>query len=459
MWRNGQDINELDEPILLIEPKTHAQYSNNSRKKKSKNLKPNTSFVGGQPIFYPNDDRNITSSKISYSSCLESTMKDDDNMTFPLFQCDNCHDPMYLLIQMYAPLDDLERTLYVFGCNKASCFQVAFSSKRRNDNDGSSGTSGNYDSRGDNDSSKSRFCLGGMGVVKCLRSQQSQEVDLTNDCKDTNDLQPSTLQDETNKITKDVVENKKDDNDGWGDTGGGWGDETDDGGWGDFNDNDTDLEMKTNSKEKVSMDDLEAMLSAMEAKEIVEEEEDEIDNMDVQSSSSVRKGYEKTTTSTNKSNVQTSQSKEMQSNTSNNDEDEDEDKIPPYSFAIHELETYNEPSSNIEGMQKMEEDDDDMIGLSSNGRDDSKVQKMLSSYLKEEEDETVKAIIGGSSSGSSSKNRGSTTTTGGNQIGYDEKYERLPPDDRAFLSFIDRIKRAPYQVARYAYDGVPMWSM
>lgn len=453
MWRNGQDLNELDEPILLLEPKNHPECSN-SRKKKSKNLKPNTSFVGGQAIFYPND-QNITS-KIN-SSGLDCTIKDNDNETkLPQMKCDNCHDPMYLLLQMYAPLDDLERTLYVFGCNKASCFQVAFSSKNSNINNDGSGSSGNSN-RGDHDSSKSRFCLGGMGVVKCLRSQQSHEVD----CKDNDDVQPSTSHDEKNKTTNDIVEYNEadnnwgdihnDDHDGWSDTGGGWGDETEDGGWGDFDDNDIDLEKKMKSSEQVSMDDLEAMLSAMEAKEKVEE--DNID-IDVQSSSSVRIGNEKTTSTNKSNNLPTSRSKEIQSNTSNNDDEEN--KIPSYSFPIHELETYNEPSSKIEGMQQMEEDDDDMIGLSSNGRDDSKVQRMLSSYLKEEEDETVKAMIGGNTKSSS---KGSTSTTGGKQMGHDEKYERLPPDDRAFLSFTDRIKRAPYQVARYAYDGVPMWSM
>lgn len=69
----------------------------------SKSEKPNIedTFIGGEPIWL------------------------DVNSPPPseLVLCRNCHDPMRLLLQTYAPLSDsiYDRLIYIFGCNKAGC--------------------------------------------------------------------------------------------------------------------------------------------------------------------------------------------------------------------------------------------------------------------------------------------------------------------------------------------------
>lgn len=98
MWSNGGDTNEHGEPILLLQPITK-----NKHKKKC-NLSPSSSHIGGLPCFYSSD----------------ISPKSTDTII-----CTLCNEPMYLLLQLNAPLDDLERTLYVFGCNRPSCHVVA----------------------------------------------------------------------------------------------------------------------------------------------------------------------------------------------------------------------------------------------------------------------------------------------------------------------------------------------
>jgi hypothetical protein len=55
---------------------------------------------------------------------------------------------------------------------------------------------------------------------------------------------------------------------------------------------------------------------------------------------------------------------------------------------------------------------------------------------------------------------GKKINSGGNFGGSGgERYERLPLEERALLAFSTLLKRSPGQVARYAYGGVPLWSM
>ena len=81
---------------------------------------------------------------------------------------------------------------------------------------------------------------------------------------------------------------------------------------------------------------------------------------------------------------------------------------------------------------------------------------MLSRYLDVEDDEEIlSALRGGTGAGG---NRDGSCG-GGSGGGGGERYERLPPEERAFLSFTRRLRRVPGQVARYAYGGVPLWSV
>jgi hypothetical protein len=113
------------------------------------------------------------------------------------------------------------------------------------------------------------------------------------------------------------------------------------------------------------------------------------------------------------------------------------------SFPKFDLDCYDEPSLNkSKENEDFDSDDDDF-----DTKEDS-VQKLLSKYLMEEEDESIlSAIKGNDLSKSTSQNGGDI-----------EKYEKLPAEDRAFLAFSNRVKLAPKQSVRYAFDGVPLWS-
>jgi pre-rRNA-processing protein TSR4 len=109
-------------------------------------------------------------------------------------------------------------------------------------------------------------------------------------------------------------------------------------------------------------------------------------------------------------------------------------------FSCYKLVTLQErPDPRAEGM------DEDDVGFSGS---DAKIQEMLSRYMAEEDDEDILAALKGSS--------GSGGGSGGGRV---ERDERLSPEDRAMLTYSDRLKRSPQQVVRYALGGCPLWSM
>ncbi|KAI8055884.1 hypothetical protein BDF22DRAFT_617915 [Syncephalis plumigaleata] len=61
------------------------------------------SYIGGYPIWF--DDTQIPEQRI--------------------INCGGCGNPMYLLVQVYAPLDHRphERVIYVWGCNRRQCMR------------------------------------------------------------------------------------------------------------------------------------------------------------------------------------------------------------------------------------------------------------------------------------------------------------------------------------------------
>jgi len=344
--------------ILLLEP----NHSNSSKKKQD----PSASFIGGHPTYYTKD--------VNYSTLIKDQI------------CGICGNRLYLLLQMYAPLDDLERTMYVFACNNSSCIQQAFETSA---------------SSGDG-TSVEKFSLGDRRVVRCIRSQYD-----SNDAGETNDAGIAEKKNAT--IPTSTWDNNKNTDDG------GWGDDTGTNGWGIGSDS-----IKDDTSIK-SIDELEAMLSAMEAK----------------------LGNSEDVWNSNSTNKKTRKKDDI------NKVNDPISSIP--AFKRFELDIYDEPSNSNRESKNIDLDDDDLVGMACT--DNSKIQKMLTDYLKEEDDETIKAIIFNGNGGDNNHGRGASGGDNG------EKYERLPPEDRAFLAFTDRIKRAPFQVVRYAYDGVAMWSI
>ena len=121
------------------------------------------------------------------------------------------------------------------------------------------------------------------------------------------------------------------------------------------------------------------------------------------------------------------------------------------SFERHDLHTMNEPPNRRtrvnDDKDEADDDDDDVDDDGGYGDIDAlKVEQMLSRYLDVEDDmEILSALRGGPSAGNNDSSKGG----GGEQL--------APLEERAFLSFTRRLKRAPGQMARYAYGGVPMW--
>ncbi len=360
MWAGGRDINDLGESVILLEPSSTKPTSSCKKKRD-----PSASFLGGTPAFFEEAD-----------------------VKRPI--CGVCKQETHLILQMNAPFGELDRTMYVFGCNDASCFSKAFDSERV------------LSSSTDDDKTGSRFCLGGNGIIHCLRSQTGKQ-------EEKNDADYNEPHTEEEKCTqkKKTSEPAWDDTMSWGDDeGGGWGDNDNDD-WGTSSENVID-------ETKTSMDDLEAMLAAMETAN--EEKVQEV----------------KTTKSSPIADIPNTKFEEV-------------DTGP--SFPRYDLIIYDEPATqNTLKAEHGEADSDDEDVV--HDKSDAKIQNLLSKYLEQEEDtDILRALKGvGNEKGGSAEIKG-------------EKYERLPPKDRTFMAFSTRVKRAPKQSVRYAYDGIPFWSM
>ena len=361
MWSNGHDTNSDGESILLLQPITD--------NKRSKHIKqsPSSSYIGGVPRYHENDT--LVLSSIGSSK-----------FTNP--QCSKCNKSMYLLLQLHAPVDDYDRSLYVFGCNNNACHSY------KDENDGG------------NDNTIKRFhpCIGIDGPLRCFRSQTSWTA--TTASTDTSSKVVSS-----SKVKNvDLADNDwglEDDNasDEWGDDG--------DDDWGEGNNN-----------KDVSMNDLEDMLTKCEMQ-------------------STSKKIE------HKQQLQTAKVSQPSSNDSNKSTDKQVNDAP--SFDHYDLDMFNEPHN---GNTNDSDDEDDVV-------DSSDVDQMLSRYLDMEDDEEILSVLkGGDTNNSSSSNNNDKGGGGGG-----ERYERLPPDERALLAFTNRLKHAPKQVARYAYGGTPLWSI
>ena len=374
MWSGDQS--NAEGGILLLEPK-HKHPCGHIMED------PKASCLGGRPTYYPNDLFHNNNNNINKSSKDQSS-----NILTSRPTCDVCGETMYLILQLYAPLEEneLDRSLYVFGCNSASCVNQTFGEEENDKNDPLIGK---------------RYSNGGGGVIKCLRSQSQRKTD--------------------NVVLEKRVEPSKSNIETTSGIGGGGGGG---GGWGDDHDHSMDSSSSSSDDDSVgiSMDDLEAMLSIVEAKE--------------KDGTLGKSGTKK----------QPSRNRSTQKHPSNSQNDTRD----TFSFPQYEVDVYDEPLTK----KAQGEDEDDEIGMAQ--KDDKIVQGMLAKYLKEEEDSDLVAMIG------EQHNRSRNGASGGNSNANNanmEKEERLSPEHSAFLSFTDRIKRAPLQVARYAYGGTAMWSM
>jgi len=272
---------------------------------------------------------------------------------------------MYLLLQLHAPVDDYDRSLYVFGCNNNACHS--------------------YRDESDDTNTIKRFhpCIGIDSPLRCFRSQTSWTA--------TADSSKTVSSSKTKNV--DLVDND-------------WGldDDNASGGWGDDGDDDDDWGGDNTDKD-VSMNDLEDMLTKCE----------------MQSSS---KKIEQ------KQQPQTAKASQPSSKDSDKSMNKQVNNAP--SFEYYDLDMFNEPYSSQTNDSDDEEDDGNV--------DSSRVDQMLSRYLDMEDDEEILSVLKGGDTNNSSSNDNNDKGGGG------ERYERLPPEERALLAFTNRLKCAPNQV-------------
>eukprot|EP00584_Thalassiosira_punctigera_P016097 CAMPEP_0172567160 /NCGR_PEP_ID=MMETSP1067-20121228/114874_1 /TAXON_ID=265564 ORGANISM="Thalassiosira punctigera, Strain Tpunct2005C2" /NCGR_SAMPLE_ID=MMETSP1067 /ASSEMBLY_ACC=CAM_ASM_000444 /LENGTH=241 /DNA_ID=CAMNT_0013358445 /DNA_START=45 /DNA_END=766 /DNA_ORIENTATION=+ len=231
----------------------------------------------------------------------------------------------------------------------------------------------------------SRFhsCMGNEigGELRCIRSQQQWES-----TKITTEVPPSSPANET-EGSREKPCNCLEGND-WGvDNGSDWGDDGEDD-WGGCGVNST-------RDDDISMDDLETMLTHCEMQSASKEPES-TPSMKLQSTPTIKP-----------------------LNRSNSTIGDSLPNFAPPSFEQHDLEMIDEPPTGS-GNDDSDDDDDDDAGCSA-----SKVDQMLSRYLEMEDDVEILSALKGGGEISSGGN------DGGNSAGGGERYERLPPDERA----------------------------
>ena len=396
-WPAGKETGESGEAVLLFAPATHTASSSSCCKDKPHG--PSSSSIGGMPAYFATDEERVL-------QCIDEKGEEDDvMMSQPKTpQCQRCRQPMLLVAQINAPVDckGLDRTLYVFGCNRAECWRETTKCEATANGEGSAASASN------------RFIVGGGGVVRCFRSQKNCTTKTANTTEDAG----------TATAAASAPSMAVDDSSGWGVVGGDnddaslendWG--ADDG-WGET----------SKPSDEDDMGDLEAMLEACEMKE-----------------------QSKTKDSRNKKRSNKSNGKDGKTRAQAQANDMVLGQFPRFALDI-----YDEPYPHGGSATYHEgdgDDDDEAIGTTGAGASDDDIQKMLSRYLKDEEDQDIVQALGGVAAANT------TSATTGSSGGGGEKYERLPPEERAFLAFTDRIKRSPEQVLRYAYGGVPMWSV
>ncbi len=127
-------------------------------------------------------------------------------------QCEKCQHVMPLLIQLHAPLDELDRTLYVFGCNTLSCHTYT------------NGDMNEVGGGGNHENSRGKFhpCFGGLsgsGPIRCFRSQKLWKES------------PFRVGSKNHNVDDEKPTNSNLDDNDWGDNGNdGWGEDSNDNG-------------------------------------------------------------------------------------------------------------------------------------------------------------------------------------------------------------------------------------
>ena len=367
MWSGGKEVNDDGESVLLYQPiDKFEDKAPEFGKTESGNdgTASCSTYLGGTSKFFAGDT---------------NVPKEEEFKT-----CSNCEGPLFQIIQLHAPIPSLDRTLYIYGCNNVNCIQQLFTST-------------------------SNFHLGGNGIITCLRSQQPSSSTNINTHNKTENEQSTVTTKAVETSSSDWWDNTESNNDDW------FGDDE----WGDSGTSNN----QTKNDDATTMEDLEAMLNAMETS-----------------------GGAETKKKKKKTKKKTTNQQPALSNPIKN-----KSTTPNRVFPKLDLEFFEEPYDESYNKTNIDDDDDDDdVGMISNNEDNGKIKLLLSNYLKEEEDEELVRLI-----------QNGPSTSKGNKSGKnnDERYEKMSQQELIFQSFTNRMRLAPHQVVRYAYGGIPLWSM
>ena len=399
MWSGGKEENQHGEAVLLFQPviksksKAKAKAKSKSSNSTNKINVSNESYLGGCPSYFSDDEMIMIS-----------------NPTTNL-KCENCQNPLSHIAQINAPMDNLERTLYVFGCNSSGNLCCRQLQKTNDDND--------------NQNDYVRF-WNGKGVFRCIRSQYKRkdisasiQISMNNKELNNNDWNQWDVRNDDNNNNKN---NNDDDDDD---------DDESDGGWGVTTTNESHDDDSHYHEAIKSMKELEVMVNAHE----------------------INESNKRQTIQTKENNKTIKDENEVRNNQINSKFT----CLSNASFPQYQLELFDEPYASTEYLSDSDGDEKEYLGT----KDDHELESMLTRYLKEDQDldPQIAKLLQSKTKIIHETNSHIKNEVSQKQLNNDgEKYERLPPDQRILMSYMERIKRAPNQVVRYAYGGEPLWS-
>jgi hypothetical protein len=410
MWSGGaynddDDVNnDTGEHVRLYQPILYGKKPTLSHL--------SSSFIGGQSTSW----KLLASLSTSSFVCSNGTNSSSSSSSAAT-KCPTCQDPLKQLVQLYIPKSsnsnssnkliaarNVDRTVIVSACNRASCIAGLFTNNNNNNNNkDNSSSSSNSGSSCNHIFAKG----GGNGVIVCRRYNVESD--------------PESMKIEESKAIAAAAASTDDD------AVMASADDDDD-------DDDRQEEENDWAVDDVNdMDDLEAKLASMESNTTTT-----TNSSSTKTSSSRKKATPKS--SEKSTGGESTSAATVSSGTSSSSSA----SSVSLSFPCFGLHAVQEPPARRVVM------DEDDVGICASGASNDKIQQMLKKYMEEEEDEDILAML---------RNDQAAHGSDGNNANISESDPGVSPQDRALLRFSDRLQRSPRQVLRYAYNGQPMWSV
>ncbi|KAL7576948.1 hypothetical protein ACA910_006705 [Epithemia clementina (nom. ined.)] len=344
-------------------------------------------------------------------------------------KCPQCQRPLVQLVQFAIPAASTkQRTCWILqACNSSACVAKLFSSSSSSAKQDKTTTLHNSTT-----TPTTPFAIGGQGIVICER------IDFAS-----TPAADSTMSQSSPPRTNAGVH---DDSNDWDDDA----EEDDDG-----DDHPKGIMTDQTNGADSDMDELEAKLGFMEA----------TTEQPKASTRSPKKNKKKPPSSNRMDNLQNLDNHATEASDSNSNLFPQQQWSFP-GFKLSEVREPPAPRPSAATLANLHDPDD--VGLSNDSADH--IQRLLQKYMDEEEDMAIVQMLQQQQQNvySHGKSDWSATFPGGGGGGggitaqqeeIEEPDEPLTLAERTLFQYLDRIKRQPRQVIRYAPGGVPMWSI